>query len=71
MERKRSPRCAAVDSRVCVSCGTCLMVCHRQALSVVHGCYALVDSEKCIGCSKCAKVCPVGCISIFRREAAG
>lgn len=69
MQRKRSPKYARVDTKPCVSCGTCVLVCPREAISVYRGCWAVVDTERCIGCNKCGKACPAGCITMVRREA--
>lgn len=64
-------RYAQVQQKRCVSCGTCTKECPRDAVKVVHGCYAFVDTERCIGCRKCAKVCPVDCILILERGEQG
>ena len=39
LQRKRSPKYARVDTKPCVSCGTCVLVCPREAISVYRGCY--------------------------------
>ena len=62
-----SKRCAAVGG-FCVSCGCCMKVCPREALSIRKGIAAVVDGEKCIGCGKCVKECPAGTIELFNRE---
>ena len=46
---------AHVDRKRCVSCGTCVQVCPRAAITVWHGCYAVVDCARCIGCGTCFK----------------
>lgn len=63
-----SKRCAEVNRKACVACGTCLKECMKKAITVWRGCYATVDAAQCVGCGKCAKVCPVGCIEISERE---
>ncbi len=59
---------ATVDKSQCVSCGTCIKECFKNAITVWQGCYAVVDEQNCVGCGKCSKVCPVGCINILPRE---
>ena len=61
-KRMALKKTASVYRGDCVACGTCLMVCRRQAIAVVSGCYAEVDRELCVGCGVCAKVCPANCI---------
>jgi len=60
----RKKRIAWVDQSLCVSCGCCVKVCPRDAITVYRGLYAQVDMEKCIGCKKCAKECPASVIEI-------
>ena len=62
--RMASKKIASVYRSDCVACGTCLMVCRRQAINGVNGCYAEVDSKLCVGCGVCAKVCPTNCITL-------
>lgn len=64
----KSKKYACVDEKRCVACGSCVNVCPRAAISVVHGCFARVDPEICVGCGLCGKNCPVGCISPLLRE---
>lgn len=59
-----SKKTASVCRGDCVACGTCLMVCRRQAITVVSGCYAEVDRKLCVGCGVCTKVCPTNCITL-------
>ena len=37
----------------CVSCGVCVKVCPKDAISIYKGCYTQIDEEKCIGCGIC------------------
>ena len=64
----KSKRYAFVDKERCVSCGACVKVCPKNALSVWRGCYAKADSELCVGCGKCGKICPAGCIEVKERQ---
>ena len=57
----------------CIGCGTCVMVCPKQSLSIGSvGAVArglidknyLENSEECIVCGMCAKVCPTGALEI-------
>ena len=63
-----SKRCATVNKKSCVGCGTCIKACPRSAVKVWRGCHAVISEMECIGCGKCAKVCPTGCIEIRERE---
>ena len=63
----RSKRLARADRRGCVACGSCVLVCPRQAITVVKGCYAQVNEDLCVGCGKCGKTCPAGCIALEER----
>lgn len=42
-------RKARIPRKKCVSCGSCLEVCPRGAISIFHGCYAQVDTSLCVG----------------------
>lgn len=61
---------AVVDRRYCVSCGCCVKVCPRGAISVPNGIYAVVNEEMCVGCGLCAKACPASTISVNELEVA-
>lgn len=61
-------RKAVVDQKACVSCGSCVKVCPKRALSIYKGLYAQVDEELCVGCKKCAKECPASIIEIVALE---
>jgi ferredoxin len=65
----KSKRFASADKKVCVACGSCVLVCPKQAITVVKGCYANVDKDLCVGCGRCAGICPAGCISVKERGA--
>ena len=62
-----SKKYASVEHKNCVACGTCMIVCPKEAIQVNHGCIAQVNSDVCVGCGKCAKVCPTGCILLKER----
>ena len=69
MEKSTKPRKKArIKQSLCVSCGSCVKVCPRDALSIVMGLFAAVDDTRCIGCGKCAKECPASIIEL--KEAA-
>ncbi len=57
----------ATISNRCVACGTCVLVCPKQALSIPTGIKAIV-SDDCVGCTLCAKVCPAGVITMTQKE---
>jgi NAD-dependent dihydropyrimidine dehydrogenase PreA subunit len=46
-----------VDQALCDGCGTCLHVCHREAITLKEG-IALVDADRCDGCGECVELCP-------------
>ena len=58
---------AQVDKQICVSCGACVKVCPKGAISIYRGCWAVVDEAKCVGCGLCGKACPAGCIAVAER----
>lgn len=62
MKTKRASSIAALDARLCVSCGSCEKVCPRAAIRVYKGVYARVDAALCIGCRKCVAACPASII---------
>ena len=53
-----SKKYASVEHKNCVACGTCMIVCPKEAIQVNHGCFAQVNSDVCVGCGKCEKHCP-------------
>lgn len=59
---------AVPDQNICVSCGACIKVCRKGAISIYKGCYAQIDNSKCVGCGLCARACPAGCISVMERS---
>lgn len=61
---------AVPDKNICVSCGACMKVCRKKAISIYKGCFAQVEEEKCVGCGLCAKACPAGCIAMKERSEA-
>jgi MinD superfamily P-loop ATPase len=52
---------ARIDAAQCIRCGKCQKLCHFEAITEDHGCYA-VDPVACEGCGVCAHFCPVGAI---------
>lgn len=64
-----SKRYARVNKAVCVACGTCTLVCPKQAAAVINGCWAEIDTAICVGCGICAKACPADCIALAERAA--
>lgn len=57
-------KCAIIDQKQCVGCGSCISICPREAISVPKGIWAEVALEKCVGCGLCVKVCPASIITI-------
>ena len=58
-------RYASVEKKDCIACGTCMIVCPRDAVTIKEGYYAYAEAEKCVGCGICGKHCPTGCISVI------
>ena len=61
-------RKAVVDQTLCASCGACVKVCPKHALSIYKGICAQVDEALCVGCKKFAKECPASIIAIVNVE---
>lgn len=57
-------RKAVVSIQDCVSCGCCIKVCPRNAISIPDGIYANIHQDLCVGCGKCAKECPASVITL-------
>ena len=60
----RKKKWAMLDQNICVSCGACVKVCPKNAISIWKGCFAVVNEETCVGCGLCARTCPAGCIEV-------
>ncbi len=63
-----SPFTAALDSDLCIGCGTCQDRCQMDALSMVDA-LAVLDADRCIGCGLCVTTCPSGALSLARKPA--
>jgi aryl-alcohol dehydrogenase-like predicted oxidoreductase/Pyruvate/2-oxoacid:ferredoxin oxidoreductase delta subunit len=50
-----------IHTYLCSGCGSCLEVCHNEAIVLVDG-KAQVDHEKCLRCGYCSYGCPQFCI---------
>ena len=57
-------RKARIPQEKCASCGSCLEVCPRGAISIFHGCYAQVDTSLGVGCGLCSRECPASIIQV-------
>ncbi len=51
-----------IDTGVCDRCGTCIAVCPRDALVLVHE--LTVDRQTCTCCGACVKICPFAALRI-------
>lgn len=67
----KKKRFAIVQQKECVSCGSCVKVCPKLAITVPKGIYAVVDEALCIGCGLCAKTCPASVIEILTKQVEG
>ena len=65
MAAQKKKRYASVLQEECVSCGTCVLVCPKEAITVPKGIYAVVNEDLCIGCGLCKKACPASVIEIL------
>jgi MinD superfamily P-loop ATPase len=54
-----------IDKEICDFCGTCVAVCHPDAIFLTER-DIVIDREKCTECENCIVVCPVGAV---RRDA--
>lgn len=63
----KSKKIASVLASNCVSCGSCVVVCPVDAISIYKGIVAYVEVDKCVGCGACVKICPTSTISLVPR----
>ncbi|MCF8010059.1 MAG: FAD-dependent oxidoreductase [Clostridiales bacterium] len=62
---KLEGKCAAVDKRKCIACGTCEAVCPANAVSVdQEQKVAVVNEAICKGCGVCSSTCRCGAITV-------
>jgi len=61
---KKTKKLPRIDKE-CVSCGACVRVCPRGALTIHKGITAVLDESQCVGCGLCAKECPAGVITMM------
>jgi len=56
----------AVDTRLCVACGTCVDACPREVLGMIallrHRHVHVDHADRCRGCLKCVRSCQNGAI---------
>ena len=54
------------NSKKCVACGRCAVVCHKNchSLEAMHK----FEREMCIGCGACAEVCPTGALELYGKS---
>ena len=50
---------------MCISCGSCIEVCHSEAIDFDDTEKAFIDESKCIQCGYCIASCPEFCIRIL------
>jgi len=61
-----SPFVAALDTGLCVGCGTCQDRCQMDALTMADA-LAVLNIDRCIGCGLCVTTCPSGALSLQRK----
>lgn len=67
-EAVASPYLAALDTELCVGCGTCQDRCQMEALTMADA-HAVLRAERCIGCGLCVTTCPSGALTLQRKPA--
>ena len=65
---------ANVVANLCKSCGYCVKLCPKKAISIGDKrnnkghYYPVIDHALCIGCGTCAVVCPEAAMEIWKEE---
>lgn len=54
-----------INQEDCEGCGTCLRICHSQAIAYNKNGLAEINQSKCITCGYCAQGCPVRAIIMY------
>lgn len=54
-----------VSQGMCIGCGTCISVCHSDAIDFDENEKAFIDQSKCIQCGYCVASCPEFCIRVI------
>ncbi|NMA82310.1 MAG: 4Fe-4S binding protein [Epulopiscium sp.] len=67
-QKRRFKKKAVISQSECVACGSCVNVCPRGAITIIHGIYAKVNDDLCIGCGKCKIACPASIIKVEVRD---
>ena len=54
------------NSKKCVSCGRCVVACHKNchSLEAMHK----FERKMCIGCGACVEVCPTGALELYGKS---
>ncbi|WP_353505391.1 glycyl-radical enzyme activating protein [Clostridium sp. Marseille-Q2269] len=55
------------NNKNCVSCGSCVNVCTKNAISIKYG-SIYIDKSKCINCGKCTDICPMNALNLVAKE---
>jgi len=53
-----------MDSKACVGCGTCEIVCPHGVFNVENRKAKIIDLDGCIECGACTTNCPSGALSV-------
>jgi electron transport complex protein RnfB len=56
----------AIDSDLCIGCGSCVEICPMDALSLDSDEKATRNPDRCIGCGVCVSACPSGSLALER-----
>jgi len=54
----RNRKVVKVSEISCIGCGTCIDICHSEAISINEKQKAYIDTSKCIQCGYCISACP-------------
>jgi UDP-glucose 4-epimerase len=66
---ERLPGLSVQVEEGCIGCGTCLDLCHVQAIELLNGEAHIGD--RCKGCGRCVEACPEGAIRMDIRNIPG
>ena len=64
-----SPFVAALDTGLCVGCGTCQDRCQMDALTMADA-LAVLNTDRCIGCGLCVSTCSGKSLVLVRKPEA-
>lgn len=57
-----------VDTKRCIGCGLCNLLCPEYALKVSNFFFTEVDQDRCVECFVCLNCCPLDAIGNIEEE---